>query len=251
MNTQIPAKAKILNASHLKIIAVITMLIDHSTKALLYNCVMKKGVTPKFMSSIFRINDIYRFLRGVGRLAFPIFCFFLVEGFVHTRSRAKYLMRLLIFGIISEIPFDLGLYENIWYPRHQNVMFELAAGILMLWIWESLLQSKRLGSGLILILQAVSAAALMYTAQKLHLDYGFKGLALILALYILRPERISQCISGALIVSIWEWPAVFSFPLLCLYNGRRGRQLKYFFYAFYPGHLALLALLSGILKNRL
>ncbi len=250
MNAYIPEKTKIFSGSALKFIAAVIMMIDHTTKALIYNCVIKGGNAVKlvpFMSN----RQLYNILRGVGRLAFPIFCFFIVEGFLYTRNRTRYFMRLLLFGVISEIPFDLGLYESRWYPRHQNVMFELALAVLMLWTWEAIGRSRRLHGGLLLILQALSAAGFLIAAQKLHLDYGFKGLSLILVLYLLRFERITQCTAGALNIAIWEWPAVFAFPLMCLYNGKRGRSIKYFFYAFYPGHLALLALLTGILKNRI
>ena len=250
MNTQIPEKAKILSSSALKNIAAFIMLIDHSTKALLYNVVIKKGLAPGRIGP-FTINQLYSFLRGVGRLAFPIFCFFLVEGFFYTRNRTRYILRLLLFGMISEIPFDLGLYERIWYPRHQNVMFELALGVMMLWAWESIGNLKNTHDGILRILQALSAAAFLYAAKRLHLDYGFKGLSLILVLYLLRFDRFTQCTAGALNIGIWEWPAVFAFPLLCLYNGKLGRRMKYFFYVFYPGHLALLALLTAVFKNRI
>ncbi len=251
MNISVPEKAKVLTGFHLKMIAIITMFIDHATKAILYNCLIKKGVAPKYVIGTLTSTRLYNILRGIGRLAFPIFCFFLIEGFIHTRSRAKYLARLLLFGVISEIPFDLGLYESLWYPRHQNVMFELAMGLLLIWVWDALLQAEKIPEGFRLILQGAAAAVFLIAAQKLHLDYGYKGLALILVLYLLRFDRVTQCTAGALVIGIWEWPAVFAFPLLCLYNGKRGRRMKYFFYAAYPAHLALLALLSTVLKNRL
>ncbi len=233
-------------------IAIVTMLIDHSAKALIYNVLLRGHVRYQWPFTLFTLNQFYRFLRGVGRLAFPIFCFCIVEGFIHTRSRRNYVFRLLIFGLISEIPFNLGIYERLRYPSHQNVMFELALGVIMLTVWEKLeYWDKIRNGGFRLILQALSASVFLIAAQKLHLDYGYKGLALILLLYLLRFTRELQCAAGALIISIWEWPAVFSFALLALYNGKRGRNIKYFFYVFYPAHLLLLGLLTIVLKNRL
>lgn len=227
------------------------MLIDHTTKAVLYNCVMHGGLTLRLPSFI-KLSQLYNFLRGVGRLAFPIYCFMIIEGFIHTRNRLRYFLRLLLFGFISEIPFDFGLYERIYYPKHQNVMFELALGLLMIWVWDELEHNEhllKLNNGIRLMIQGASAAAFLITAQKLHLDYGFKGLALIMTLYLLRFDRVTQCTAGALNIGIWEWPAVFSFPILCLYNGTRGKQIKYLFYVIYPAHLLLLGLLTVVLKN--
>ena len=230
-------------------IAIVTMLIDHSAKALLYNGVLRAAAPLRRGTGMYDLYRFYRILRGVGRLAFPIFCFLLIEGFIHTRDRRKYVLRLFLFGLLSEIPFDLGLYENWHYPAHQNVMFELALGILMLWVWETIGNLEKWNHGIRLIAQGIFAAAFMAAADRLHLDYGFKGLCLILVLYILRYFREEQCTAGAVVIGIWEWPAVFAFPLIALYNGRRGRSLKYFFYAFYPAHLLLLALLSAVFKN--
>lgn len=251
MDIRIPEQAKKLTGFHLKMVAIITMLIDHSAKGLLYNCVLR---TPRVMAlGEMRpfVAKLYTVLRGIGRPAFPIFCFLLVEGFIHTRDRMRYLLRLIAFAIITEAVFDLCLYRRWFFPGHQNVLFEFALGIVMLSVWEFIGDIERLGPTVRVILQGCSAAAFLVLAGKFELDYGFKGLALILLLYLLRSFREEQCFAGAIFVSLWEWPAIFAFVLLLFYNGQRGRSMKYFFYAFYPAHLALIAAISAVLNNGL
>ena len=102
-----------LDSFQLKWIAIITMLIDH-------------------VGAIFFPGNLV--FRYVGRIAFPIFCFQLVEGFFHTRNIEKYMLRLGIFAIISEIPYDLAFRGNILDFEHQNVFFTLFLGILMLYL---------------------------------------------------------------------------------------------------------------------
>ena len=269
MRNMYPEKSgfpRVLDASVLKYIAVVTMLIDHAALCLIYNMTLKPAAPISRGTQLYNLYLFYKFLRGVGRLAFPIFCFFLVEGFRYTRSRKTYALRLFLFGLISEVPFDLCAKLTFPNHKHQNVMFELFMAILMLAAWEyfdrrkaeaanpqepekqnaadaenpapapSLLQNVQV----LTLLQVLSAAACMAAAQFLHLDYGYKGLGLILVLYLLQYDRLIQCAAGAVVIGIWELPAVLSFLLLLFYSGKRGRQSRYFFYIFYPAHLLLL-----------
>ena len=103
-------KAVGLSGSTLKLIAIVTMFIDHL------------GVVA-FETQISNYMVPYYIMRLIGRLAFPIFCFLLVEGFFHTRDVKKYALRLLVFAFISEIPFDLAFNRQLFYWRHQNVFF--------------------------------------------------------------------------------------------------------------------------------
>ncbi|MBQ6386566.1 MAG: conjugal transfer protein TraX [Lachnospiraceae bacterium] len=253
---------RFLSGSTLKMFACAIMVIDHAALCLIYNSLLKPFLPVTVGTEMYEVYRFYRFLRGVGRLAFPIFCFFLAEGFLYTKSRAKYALRLLLFGFVSEIPFDLCTKLQPFYWKHQNVMFELLAALLMLSTWEYFDHERAVclrdsgpvhtgadlkEAGLILC-QAGSAAGFMCLAQLLHFDYGFKGLGLILILYLLRRDRLVQCISGAVSISVWELPAVLSFLLLLFYNGKRGRQMRYFFYIFYPAHLLLLYGLSRFIS---
>ena len=116
-------KAVGLSGSTLKLIAIVTMFIDHL------------GVVA-FETQISNYMVPYYIMRLIGRLAFPIFCFLLVEGFFHTRDVKKYALRLLVFAFISEIPFDLAFNRQMFYWRHQNVFFTLFIGLLVIALLE-------------------------------------------------------------------------------------------------------------------
>lgn len=117
----------IITGSTLKIIAIITMLIDHTAAVLIDGLFISKGYD--LYSSLYYLNI---FMRLVGRIAFPIFVFLLIEGATHTRSKLKYAMRLLFFAILSEIPFDLAFNRSFFYFNSQNVFFTLAIGMFMI-----------------------------------------------------------------------------------------------------------------------
>ena len=142
-------KKKGIPGSTLKIIAIITMFIDHVGAALFEQYIYgylevngpdaaKAAITSKlpwfwadWMGNMDVMSNIDMTLRMIGRIAFPIFCFLLVEGFLHTHNMKKYLTRLIIFAFISDVPFDLAFFGEIGL-RHQNVFFTLAIGILAL-----------------------------------------------------------------------------------------------------------------------
>ena len=237
--------------SVLKWVAIITMLIDHIGVVLVlgwakYRHYWGPGIESKFF---------YYFIRSIGRLGFPLFCFLLAEGFIHTRSRWKYLLRLFVFALISEIPFDLA-FNGAWIEfGSQNVFFTLTLGLLAIMLWDRL----TLGGGdcppwrgLAAILCATALGA---AAHYMETDYGAMGVALILVMHLLRdrPWTRDQAAGGVLAAMIpfgshWiELFGVLAFPLFHLYNGQRGRQSKYFFYIFYPAHLLLLALIAKLL----
>ena len=110
-----------LSGSTLKLIAIVSMLIDHVAAAVIVRVLYAGHWTEQ-------LYQIYRVMRSVGRIAFPIFCFFLVEGFEHTRDRKKYALRLFLFALISEIPFDLAFSAEILEVQYQNV-FDYRYGI--------------------------------------------------------------------------------------------------------------------------
>lgn len=248
MKIQIPEKVQILDGSALKMIAVVTMLIDHTAAAVLWNVYIHPHIPIRHGSALYTLYLIYRVMRSVGRCAFPIFCFMLVEGFRYTHSRKNYALRMLVFALVSEVPFDLGLYGTPFYPGHQNVIFTLLLGLLMMTTWEEI--GKRVKRvSLRTVLQFSSALGWGLLAYLFKTDYDYKGIALILVFYLFRYTREIQITAGALVM-FWEWPAVLSsFVLLTFYSGKRGKGRKYFFYWFYPVHLFLLFLLAFCLRR--
>lgn len=218
-----------ISSAVLKWIAVISMVIDHFACAVYNPAVLSCSV------------ESYRLLRGIGRIAFPIYCFLLVEGFFHTKSVWKYLRNLVIFAVISEIPFNMAVFGNVFYLRGQNVYFTLALGICAMMLLRRFDGFKMWK----LLAQALIIAAFMLLGEKLEVDYHWKGIVYIIMFYYLKKLKLRPEIAaaaGAAAFAVYEIQAVFSFIPIYFYNGKRGRQMKYLFYAIYPIHLLLFGL---------
>lgn len=194
-------------------------------------------------------SQVYSVMRGIGRIAFPIFCFLLVEGFCHTSNRKRYMGRLFLFALISEIPFNLGLKQSIFAPESQNVFATLFIGMCVLCALRAL--QERFGNSMIYYLTAIgSIFAGMLVTGVLHTDYSIFGVLVIVSFYLGRNNRPLAAATGLFLLIMCfadELPAVFAFPLILFYNGERGKKIKYFFYAFYPVHLLLLFLICRLL----
>ena len=150
----------------------------------------------------------------------------------------KYAVRLLLFGIISEIPFNLLVTMQFRSLEYQNVYFTLLIGLLLIWGWDFLNNRK------MEILQIGLAVLACCAAEFLKTDYGWQGPALILFFYLMNKWRVPQCVLGsAILYNEFPWVLLGYIPML-FYNGERGRQPKYFFYVFYPAHLILLYLIA-------
>ena len=237
-----------ISGSTLKLIAIITMLIDHIGATVIYLGILEPHIRQSGMENFAMISRfnvelstwlvIYEICRTIGRIAFPIFCYLLVEGFKYTKDIKKYALRLLLFAFISEIPFDLAFYNTVFEPGHQNVYFTLFLGILVL-AGIKYFESK-IGLGLLCVLAGGAAA------QLLNSDYTFYGILLIAILYLYRNNKLLQTVLGCLSL-IWELAAIIAFIPINLYNGTRGLKMKYFFYIFYPGHLLILYLITRLL----
>lgn len=124
--TEAVSEGKGITGSTLKMIAIITMFIDHTAAVILERMLYMQ----RFSSQT--AYTVYIIMRLVGRLGFPIFCFLLIEGFCHTRNVKKYACRLFLFALLSEIPFDLGFRGSIFYRQYQNVFFTLLIGLIVL-----------------------------------------------------------------------------------------------------------------------
>lgn len=217
-----------LDGRTLKIIAVVSMFIDH----------MGAVLFPELL-----------FFRIIGRLAFPIYCFLLVEGACYTHDLRQYILRMGIFALISEVPFDLAFYHSAVAVGHQNVFFTLAIGLGMIWFLEHPFKDMDIPES---INKLLTLAVAGIAAELLQTDYGFSGIAIIFIFYILRRNFAAKSIIVAIICASMGWLeafAIVSLIILFFYNGQRGRQTKimqYGFYAFYPAHLLLLFIIYQI-----
>jgi hypothetical protein len=217
------------------------MLMDH-TGATVLRALLRLPAIANDPAQKALWTSIYSSFRDIGRLAFPIFCFLLVEGFLHTRNVWKYAGRLFLFALISEIPFDIALKGSWYFPAKQNVYFTLLIGLLVLIAICALTDHMTHR----LFLAVLPIAAGMWLANWINTDYNYKGVLLIAILYLMKSSRLYQCLGGAAAVA-WELPAPLAFVPIYLYNGTRGRQMKYLFYWFYPVHLMVLYVIANYL----
>lgn len=265
--TRIPRLS--ISGSVLKMVAITTMLIDHLGAGLLLPLLSLPPTSPLStndhgISFLFHRHlltyEFYSLLRIIGRSAFPIFCFLLVEGLLHTSSRGKYLLRLLLFSFLSEIPFNLALFGGLRNANHQNVFFTLTIGLAVIWGMDEILHSDHLlrfrekglhfheknrlfhekdlrflqkkgglPSELLSILPYAFCLLLVLLgaglASRLHTDYGAIGVLLIVLFYCFRKHRLLASFLGWSLLSATLYLESYSFPafLLCFfYNGKRG-----------------------------
>ena len=219
-------KKTFLNATHLRILALFLMLLDH----------MWATVVPGNL-----------WMTCVGRLAFPIFAFQAAEGYRHTHDFRGYCKRLAIFAAVSEIPFNLMIMSFPVFPLHQNVMLTLLLGLLCCRAWDR----RKWWQVLLLLLAGVVTFP----------DYGALGVATVLMFRVFRGQRLLQLLSLVainwfgfegqnLLIGAFELPiqafAILAIIPICLYNGEKGRGgtwLQYGSYVFYPLHMLILWLL--------
>ena len=241
---------KRLNGAQLKWIAIISMLIDHIGAIILLNYAINKGIELHMMPWEWTGNGIeiaYGLCRFIGRLAFPIFCFLITEGYYHTKNVKGYLVRLGIFALISEIPFDLASSGEVNF-YYQNVFVTLFYGVLTIHLASLVIE--KLGDKLwTRLLQIVLVLGLAYFNELIGADYGMYGILFIFLIYMYRNNRPLQTFL-IFLMGLFQMTASLSAILINMYNGQRGKQAKYFFYIFYPAHLLLLYFVADyVLKN--
>ncbi len=238
-----------ISSAGLHILAMIFMLLDH-----LWGTVVPGN----------------EWMTCVGRLAFPIFAFLLVEGFFHTKSRKQYALRLLVWALISEIPFNLMLSGRLFNPVHQNVLwtFLIAFGLMA---WVERVRSAKPWRRMLCFILAFAAGLILGTLTMV--DYYGYGVAMVLIFYLARGNSwgcklvqfvglywINVEMMGGLVYEFTALGRLWvihqqSFALLALipiwlYRGRKGHSSKafqYFCYAFYPVHMLILALIRNFL----
>ncbi|MCR4657646.1 MAG: conjugal transfer protein TraX [Lachnospiraceae bacterium] len=247
-----------LSGVALKLIASVIMVIDHAAVAVL-NPYIEVNVGNMSFETFKSMNDLYGIMHNkIGRIAFPIFCFLLVEGFLHTKNVWKYARNLLIFAFISEVFFDLALFRNPFDLKHQNVYFTLLLGLICMYLLQSVMERrfsflKGFHPVMIYALSILAVGLCMGIAYLLRTDYSYKGVLAISLMYLFRKNRFAKCVIGEIPFE-YEPFAFFSIIPLLLYNNSRGRLghkgFKYAFYAFYPAHLFILYLISYALGCR-
>lgn len=252
-----------IDSAQLKWIAISTMLLDHI--GLVYRQQIYGWIQGLFGVRWPETFYVFAVLFLFGRIAFPLFAFQVAEGVRHTRSPGRYMVRLLMFGVLAEIPFRwmVGLATGVSSRSYfTNVMFTLFLAVLACVSCRGLL--KR---GLPQFAGLLPACALALLADWLGTDYGAMGVLLVLALYLTDdPKRRLAVVAlwsfinyGMALIDpgtylVFDWfkvlvpllyfgYALLSLPLLFAYNGQKGRGPKYFYYLFYPVHLWLLMLL--------
>jgi hypothetical protein len=238
-----------LSSSDLHAIAMLFMLCDH----------MWATVFPA-----------QQWLTSIGRLAFPIFAFLAVEGYFHTHNFKCYLLRLLTFALISEIPFDLMYNGSAFYPFHQNVLWTILLGLVYIRIIEWI---KVKGKSWLTVLTCALVVCLGWLFGTLAMvDYYGAGVLTILCFYFFRGQKW-WCLAGQIIVLYWinvellkglfypvtifgmefelhqQGLALLALIPIWLYRGRKGQRIRvfqYFCYVFYPLHILILVLLAGV-----
>lgn len=206
-------------------------------------------------------------LSCIGRIAYPIFAFLIAQGFLHTSNIKRYLGRVVIFALISEIPFDL-MYNGLpFYPYHQNVMWTYTIALLGLWAVDTIRKKRGRGKAFF----ACTAVILLCVAlgYGLFVDFYGIGIALVFLFYFFPgktlKERLIQFIGmyyvNVTVLGGFYYPvtlfgheielyqqsfALLALPLIWLYHGRQGHHSKafrWFCYGFYPAHILILSLL--------
>jgi len=222
-----------MNRNMLKIIAVITMLIDHIGYFLMDNNII---------------------MRIIGRLAFPIFAFFIAEGMKYTRSRKRYILTLLIFALVSQIPYGFlcGFYKL-------NILFTFIIAIILILLIENYNKTPLFSTAFFTLITLVTFIAGFFGV----IDYGIFGVGLVLVFYFIKNGWLKYLLSAGVLILLVLFQilvygvnayniiglfALVSLLVLLLYNGQKGRvNLKYLFYIFYPLHLIVILCIGLII----
>lgn len=252
-NTNVTGLGKMdLSAAALHILAMAFMLMDHLWATLL---------------------PAQEWLTCVGRIAFPIFAFMAVEGYFHTHNLKKYLLRMLIFAVISEVPFDL-MYGGTWfYPVHQNVIWTLMMGLVGIHLMETVRKKKSTFVYILVSAIVVILGGLLGTLSMV--DYYGIGVLTVFIFYFFRGRKW-WCLLGQMLALYWvnvELLGGLMYPIrlfgmeleLCqqglallallpiwLYRGRQGyhsKPFQYFCYAFYPIHMLVIVLVLNFINR--
>ena len=230
-------KIRFLDGTMLKIIAMVSMVFDH--------------VGDMFFPEM-------TWMRMIGRLAMPIFAFCITEGYIHTRNKNKYLLRMGVFALISEVPFDLAFDGKIGLS-HQNIMVSFFISIVALMLFDLIrgakIETKGRYSVWRTLLGALAVIAMAVVAFLVKADYTFFAVASVFLFYAFKDTNpFVRPVPGVAFLALTRTMGYYlttglSIIPLLLYNGKKGKGLKWLFYVFYPGHLLLLYVLKLVLTG--
>ena len=316
-------KTKGISGSTLKIIAIFAMVLDHIAWCLFEPVIRSDNIFGYSSNIYFNYHEAIPTLRvlsfafhAVGRITFPIMLFLMVEGLMHTRSKKKYIRNMLVFALLSEVPFNLALYLKPFmftrvfpFIEINNIFFTLALGLIAVAVGERIMTAESLpkiitilgfagvpafaistayytafsisestkvkfscllfcvlsavffvecvllmrkkdkdkNARLSLFLAVVTSAA--WITMLFNSDYAFIGVVALFIMYMLKSKRTASYFTGCAYLAANNYFIGFSLlalPLIHFYNGKRGMNLKYFFYAFYPLHLIVLWMIKAV-----
>ena len=269
------AKNMQLSWSQLKLIAYITMLIDHISHILLQN-----GIMVTYPQCFPYVKPVMILMRGIGRIAFPIFSFLLVEGLIHTRSRIRYMLRILLLAIISEPVFDYANNGVFYYADYQNVFITLLIAGTTMCLLSLIEQNNRLNKNIyvLYVLQGIVVIVGFFLAEFLKVDYGMSGIIIPLIMGVIRRLKLDSSSAFAIyfvatiiarvirnivnaptyILNPGMWYekylmyainnlqifAILALIPIFMYDGTKGKPMpKAVYYLFYPVHLSILGLI--------
>lgn len=211
------------------------------------------------------VDNFIRFtLQGIGTIAFPLFCFLLSEGFHYTSNRYRYIGVMLVFAIISEIPFDISFFNRYsanegtypFYWKYQNVYFTLFLGLLTLLCIEKIKSKTQKLPEIIktVSLKLIFIIGMAFISVIIQSDYNSQGILYITSFYICRRNRLYQILLFIIlfIATTGNQPTIYTYItvlIILFYNGKRKKtRSKYFYYLFYPVHIMLLYLLTIVFE---
>lgn len=204
------------------------------------------GILSMFLDHYYFIISGPKILNIIGRVAFPIFAFALNEGYRHTKNLKLYLIRLGIFALVIQLPL---FFSSTEYPM--NIFFTLFTGLLII----TIMNAKKVN----IFPKILIIVSLFYITKKFEFDYSIYGILLIMIFNIFYNRKILIFVSflflNLLIVyfpeifdlSKTQFYSIFSLIFIFLYNGKKGKSMKYFFYLFYPLHFFVIELINKFL----
>lgn len=248
-------KVKIgISSNALKNIAAVSMVCDHIGYRLIEHGLLKDYDLSQDIVRLLANPSVRNYvlldaiLRGIGRIAYPIFAYLIVVSFLKTRSVYHFLARMLIFAVIAEVPFDLFWAGDVINFEHHNVLFTYLLGLLAILcierMWKKELHHKSLTIG--------AVALCIASGYILHVDYDFVGVLVIVLFYIYRNHSLYRDISVVVVLTLQYLLDVIScvsvvFIQICSGEYHKPKRFRYFFYWFYPIHMQILILLEKIL----